>query len=74
MRGGGVKGRLEFFQKFIRFGSGVLPSVGNEIINRGNPPVLVDYLSLVSQLLSSLVKGARLFSVSEEKQDKSIFS
>ena len=23
--GGGVKGRLEFFQKFIRFGSGILP-------------------------------------------------
>ena len=25
MRGGGVKGRLEFFQNFIRFGSGILP-------------------------------------------------
>ena len=24
---GGVKGRLEFFQKFIRFGSGILPKV-----------------------------------------------
>ena len=27
MRGGGVKGRLEFFQKFIRFGSGILPLI-----------------------------------------------
>ena len=25
MRGGGVKGRLEFFQKFIRFCSGTFP-------------------------------------------------
>ena len=25
MRGGGGKGHLEFFQKFIRFGSGILP-------------------------------------------------
>ena len=27
MRGGGVKGRLEFFQKIIQFGSGILPKV-----------------------------------------------
>ena len=27
MRGWGVKGRLEFFQKFIWFGSGILPKV-----------------------------------------------
>ena len=25
MRGGGVKGRLELFRKFIRFGEGMLP-------------------------------------------------
>ena len=25
MRGGGVKGRLELFRKFIRFGMGMLP-------------------------------------------------
>ena len=27
MRGGGVEGRLGFFQKFIRFGSATLPKV-----------------------------------------------
>ena len=27
MRGGGIKGRLELFQKFIRFGEGRLPLV-----------------------------------------------
>ena len=31
--GGGVKGRLEFFQKFIRFGSGTLPQVISHITN-----------------------------------------
>ena len=29
MRGGGIKGRLELFQKFIRFGSAALPLGSN---------------------------------------------
>ena len=33
---GGVKGRLEFFQKFIRFGSGILPQVKKKKLYRYN--------------------------------------
>ena len=36
MRGGG-KGRLEFFQKFIRFGSRTLPLLSLSLMSPGDP-------------------------------------
>ena len=51
MTGGAVKGRLEFFHKFIRFGSGILPLDGT-----GGIWIILDtcHLFCATQLLSIL--------------------
>ena len=37
MSGGGVKGRLELFRKFIRFGRGMRPLLETAMERRGGP-------------------------------------